>query len=432
MGPGWGHVIKTSIRGKLTDAASGSVLRELDAPHFSTSDAIVAAETSPVALVLTSLDGEILYANPAFQALFDAPDLAARSGMSLQEISSPYFDAALLSDLARTGEPGQFELRALRGTATRWWCQARRARGESGMPKWLVLTFTELEPAASPEPASPLQDARDRVERLDRSGSWSLCIPDSQQAPDGRMSWSRGMSELLRCEHSERPRAARDWLDVIHRSDRAAVVEVLRGLTASGRDYSIEYRLANGGRRLHSRGQFATRSPLGVTTIIGVERDVTETVSLPRASLGEHYVQRALASSYEVPAFALDRHYRLRWFNPLFVSLMRELWGVGPGTGWTLEQIVRQPSQRRRAIHSIRQSLQGMRSAAEWLVAVRDIEARCYDLIYNPIFDDGGRVLGVVAMAADVTAKRLPDRRSRRGSASIPSNINAALGERSS
>jgi PAS domain-containing protein len=389
--------------------------------------AVVAAETSPVALVLTSLSGEILYANPAFQSLFNAPDLAAQPAVSLQEIAAPYLEAALLRDLARSGQPRQFELRVPPGSEVRWRCHARRERGEAGMPKWLVLAFTELGgSSASSTLPPPIEDARNRIERLERSGSWSLRMHGSQQVPFGHMCWSQGLSDLLGQEHSDQPRSARDWIDAIHRDDRVAVTEALRALIAEGRDYSIEYRLGDGARTLRSRGQLATHLPGGAITIIGIERDVTDTVSVPRALLCEHYLQRALADCQESPAFSLDHHYRLRWFNALFGALMRELWGAEPEPDWTLEQIVRQPSQRRRAIHSIRQSLLGKRAAAEWLVMTHGFGARCYDLTYNPVWDDGGKILGVVAIAADVSAKRLLDHRGGRRNRRVAASTAAA------
>lgn len=119
--------------------------RELVPHAFHAVEAMVAAEASPVGLVLASLSGQILYANPAFRALCGSREADAVPDAGLHELALPGIDEASLARLARVGEPQQFELRSPRGAPeARWWCHACRQPGWGGEPRWLVLTFTEI------------------------------------------------------------------------------------------------------------------------------------------------------------------------------------------------------------------------------------------------------------------------------------------------
>jgi PAS domain-containing protein len=395
---------------------------DLGMERFEAVDAVVAAEASPVALALTTLSGEILYVNRAFQALFEAPDLAGRPGAGLYELNARYFAPERLSRLAKTGTSEQFMLRVRRAQGeSSWWCHARREGGEAGVPKWLVFTFTELSAEALGRTASaPLERAMSEAERFDRFGTWTMLIGNAAQASLGDMYWSPGLSDLLNQTHLEQPRPATEWFDSIHREDRPAVIDALKRLIVDGRTYTIEYRLADrSGRTFCSRGQVLPPEAGAKLSISGIERDVTEAVRRDRQQREQLCLQRALAECYELPAFAVDRQLRLQWFNPLFAALIRELWGYGPEVDTAIAQIFQPAGEGRRIVQTLRQSLLGKRRVAELALTTPDGDRRRYDVTYNPIQDPAGEILGVVAVAAGMAAKGVMDRRAgRRKSAS--------------
>jgi PAS domain-containing protein len=390
---------------------------ELGGHHFAAVDAMIAAETSPVALVLTTLSAQILYANRVFQVLFDACDLGARHGVALQELGKRYFDPRLLVALARTGQARQFAVRFKRGgVESSWWCQARRENGESGVPKWLVFSFTEMAvDALAIAAAASVERTMDEMQRLDRFGTWTMPVSSAASAGPGEMYWSRGLSELLRRSHSEEAHPARDWLDAIHRNDRPGVLDALLGLIADGTAYSIEYRVAdNSGRIFCSRGQALPAQPGTGPSIAGFERDVTEAVRHAQRECEQLYLQRALADCYELPAFAVDRQQRLRWFNAPFVAWIRDICGSEPRLDISLVKIMPHAGQRRRVVHNMRQAMLGKRLVAESQLRTRDGESHRFDLTYNPILDAAGEILGAVAVAMDVTVKHSTHPRGRR------------------
>jgi PAS domain-containing protein len=400
---------KASKAKKPSAAASRALFDAIRSHHFTAVDAMISAETSPVALVLTSLSGEILYANPAFQTMFRAPDLAARRGLNLQELAASHLDPGVLARLARDGIPQRI---VLKGTATgaesRWWCHARRELGEAGLPKWLILTFTEVDTAMlGHSTLLPVELARDQAEHQERFGTWTMPAGADGSPLLGEMYWSRGLSLLFARAHGAQPHPVRDWLDLIHRDDRPQLLEALRTLIAEGRGYSIEYRLADeSGRTLHSRAQLLQSPAAPGITLTGIERDVTDSVAVPRAEQEQFHLQRALAECIELPAVALDHQLKVRWFNALFAGIVRDLWDVHPETGWALGDVIRQPSQRRRIARSARHALLGRRSAVDWQTQIPGADGRRFDLIFNPIRDGAGRVAGVVAVVMDPPSER--------------------------
>jgi hypothetical protein len=191
--------------------------QELVNHSFQAVEALVAAETSPVGLVLITSSGRILYGNPAFRSLF---------GSDLQDLAVPGFDAAQLATLVRTGEPQQFEFRTSdSGSGTRWWCHVRRQAGVGERSQRLVLTFTGIGDGSARKGVRPQLELLEAL--AERCGRPAFAL-DAR----ARLRWyNRRFAELMHALWLEPP--ALGWqLAQIIRSP-AQEGRVLRGIRRS-------------------------------------------------------------------------------------------------------------------------------------------------------------------------------------------------------
>jgi PAS domain-containing protein len=371
---------------------------------FTIANAAVAAECAPAAIVLTTLAGQVLYANRAFLDLLELPSIESILNLDLAQVCGQRLDFQFLSRLAKDGEPQHRTLTLVRGgQSVSLVCSATRVAAESDYPKWLSIA---LMPGSQSDPGN-LTSANDAVfERLlGRHGIWSVATPMAIDFRQGLVAVNAGFCSMMNWSQHAEPHPLRNWFRVIHRDDRNRVMEALSNLAVHGGEYSLQYRLQTGAvdRTIQSTA-CATARDGALTVITGVERDVTDLAAHGESERRQARLLRALSECVELPAFALDAQGNLLWFNTPFIGFLRPL-GVTIVPGQPLEEAFPEGPLRRRLRRNLRRALRGEQRVEEVLLHTETIERRC-DFTFNPVRDDNGDVTAVMTIVTEVIGTR--------------------------
>jgi PAS domain-containing protein len=373
--------------------------------RFTIANATVAAECSPTAVVLTTLAGQVLYANRVFMEIFGLPSIESVVNLDLAEACKAQVDFHFLSKLAKDGQPQQRTLQlTCNGQPMTLLCSATRVAAESDYPKWLSISLT---PAGEQSVPSTMPSANDAIlERLiGRHGMWSITTAEDVDLRQTILAASPGFCAMMRWSHLVEPQQLREWLRVIHRDDRNRVLNAITQLATHGGEYTLQYRLQTSATDhiIQSTACATARDGL-VTLITGVERDITDTAVRGEAERRQFRLLRALSDCVEIPAFALDAHGQLLWFNTPFVGFLRPL-ELTVTLGQPLEHAFPDNSLRRRLRRNLRRALRGEQRVEEVLLDIGGVGRRC-DFNFNPVRDDTGTVVAVMTTVTEILGSR--------------------------
>ncbi len=371
---------------------------------FTIANAAVAAESAPSAIVLTTLAGQVLYANRAFLDLLDLPSIESILHLDLAQACGQRLDFNFLARLAKDGQPQHRTMSLMRaGQSVSFVCSATRVAAESDYPKWLSIALMPGGRAESGTQASANDTVFERL--LGRHGIWSLATPTVIDARHGLIAVNAGFCSMMNWSQHAEPHPLRNWLRVIHRDDRARVMEALTQLAVRGGEYSLQYRLQTGAvdRAIQSTACASARDG-ALTVITGVDRDVTDLAAHGESERRQVRLLRALSECVELPAFALDTHGNLLWFNTPFLGFLRPF-GVAIAPGQPLEEAFPEGTLRRHLRRNLRRALHGERRVEEILLHSETNERRC-DFTFNPVRDDNGDVTAVMTIVTEIIGTR--------------------------
>lgn len=113
--------------------------------------------------------------------------------------------------------------------------------------------------------------------------------------------------------------------------------------------------------------------------------------------------RQILDSLSEVLILSLDTSYHYLYFNDVHVEVMSRAYGTQPRLGEDIFSLITNKSDRERSLVNYTKALQG--EAHSTLEEYGDIQRSFYKTTYQPLMDEQGSVIGVTAMAKDVTAQ---------------------------
>ena len=125
-------------------------------------------------------------------------------------------------------------------------------------------------------------------------------------------------------------------------------------------------------------------------------------------SLQESYkiLKSVIDSPKNVVIFALDCKYRYLAFNKNHQLTMKQIWGVEIVLGNSMLDYINNFDDRLKAKNNFNRALQGESFTVEEEYGDSLLERRYYENMYNPIFDDCGKILGLTLILADITRRK--------------------------
>jgi PAS domain S-box-containing protein len=372
--------------------------------HFTIASTTIAAESSPVAIVLTTLAAEVLYANRRFLEVFGVASVESILERDVSQACHGEVDWQFLDRLAKDGKPQHRTLRLTRaaGSVTLM-CTATRVSAESGYPKWLSIALQELtEDTGKNLTSDATAPLLARI--LGQYGTWSIPVADARDLSHACISVSSGFSALMGWEHRCEPLPLREWLRRVHHEDRTRLRAAIASLAESGDDYVLRYRLLIGGtERLVESVARVADAERGAPYLVGIEHDVNDLCAQGDTLRLQRHLFQTLSEYQETPAFAIDPRYRLIWFNAAFAAFA-DTAGAQARIGDAIDHIFDDPPLRRNIQRNLRRALQGERRAQELQLPSGPSTLQRCDLTFNPIRDDASHTIGVMTVATIIHA----------------------------
>jgi PAS domain S-box-containing protein len=231
------------------------------------------------------------------------------------------------------------------------------------------------------------------------------------QGRERRLSFIGGSARKL---FGEDPNGWRGRFDAFERhlvgDERDDVVEAIEAVAADGVERTIAHRI----RRSDGRERWCRTTlratpdgAAGKRDVVGLMLDVTERKTIEKALVPRDRRWRLLAEQAPAIVYTLDRD--LCFTSGIGAGLAAlGLQPTGTLIGVPIEHYF-SGARARPLVEAHREALGGttVRTRASW-------RRRCYDLRLEPMRDDAGAIIGVVAVAMDVTQQRRRERQRER------------------
>jgi PAS domain S-box-containing protein len=121
---------------------------------------------------------------------------------------------------------------------------------------------------------------------------------------------------------------------------------------------------------------------------------------------------QAFIENAAVSIFALDAEYRYLSFNPSHAAMMKSLYGSEVRAGAGFLDCITIPSDRLRFRENLdRALLRGERVIEEVTIGDTGLSRPCFEIYHNAIRDDGGKAVGVLVIARDVSERKQMEQR---------------------
>lgn len=373
--------------------------------------ATVALDSTPAAIVLTDLSGQVVHVNRAMQDFLRADSLASLIGKHIGELCE-LLPVELVEELACDGKSRDIVVAERDVEEKKILCSARRIDGEGHTPRWLVFSFFELnaEIASDARGSSGETDWAD-AEKSSGIGHWRIVVGASEEIEAASVTLSPGMRALLRIDGTDRAIPLRHWLALVVPEDRERFLDRLRRLRSGAQSFECEYRLTGAGkypRTMRSRAKLGGAPAIdgaeSSAVLIGTELDVTRS-DTEREHRNAMDALTSIIESSECPTYAVDRRLRLICANRAF----RETFELHEGAieGRELRALFPETPLRRSVLRNIRRALSGERriEAIELLRAASGVR-RWLDMSYNPIASESGEIIGAVVFTAEISANK--------------------------
>lgn len=145
----------------------------------------------------------------------------------------------------------------------------------------------------------------------------------------------------------------------------------------------------------------------------GIISDVTENVELQETIDQHNSVITSVIESQSSPMFSVDVDYRYTSFNRAHYEAMKAIHGIEIELGHTLFEYRCAEEDACLARTNINKALAGERVVARSEFDVEGHQRMHLEIVYNPVMDSSGKIIGVAVMSHDVTGRVAAEERAR-------------------
>lgn len=256
-------------------------------PALPTADAVLlaraktqAVEHALNAMAIASLDGRLIYVNPAFLRLWGYADEDQVLGSDALAFWMDKAAAArVVEALYRQGE-WTGELEARNTTGEPFWVELRAVliRDAAGQPLHLVVSFIDITARRRAEEALRRSlETYARAEAIAHIGSWDWNIVT------GELVWTDEIYRIFGLTPQSFGATYQAFLDTLHPEDRQRVIDAVNASVADANvPYDIQHRIVRPDgqiRIVHEQGQVYRDAAGRPLRMIGTVQDITERIA---------------------------------------------------------------------------------------------------------------------------------------------------------
>lgn len=362
----------------------------------------IAFDSTNSGLVLCNLSGQIVVFNKCFLDLLQLQQHEAIYDKNIVEICGPIIDVSFVDECVADGS-SRTQVKALTKRSVdepiRILISAKRIDGSEGVPRWLMITFTQLsEQSARTMAVQQLQMDFAVAEELSGIAHWYATVEKNHDILDFPLVWSLGATTMFGIDHTELPATIRDWLANILADDRSDMLRQLQMTFSHGNAEKTNYRMnVNGIHKVFSSQCFRVNDPFDSSRylLLGTERNITTEYSLKNELQSAVSGIKMLFDSSEWLACIVDQRLNLVYMNDSLSSALGEI-DIKRNERLAVLNLFDSIQKRRAVLHNYRRAMEGSRLAQEILIMDRRGTRRRYDFSFTPIKIRRGTVIAVL------------------------------------
>lgn len=273
----------------------------------------------------------------------------------------------------------------------------------NGRPARLLGTHVDITERRQQE--IELQRSRDRLvqaERLAQTGYWHW------EVPSRRVTWSQGICRILGVQPADFAGTHEAFLRLIVPDDVELVRATIRRILETRQPEHWEFRAIRpdgSTRYLRAAGEVAVDDEGNVTAVFGTGHDITAQRLAEDALRDAAEFNRQIVAGAREGIAVLDRELRYQVFNPFLEEISG--WRAADVLGRPIASLL-PPENREAILDQLRRSLAGEQADAIDLFfpARGDLAPRWISAHASPLRDAAGNITGVIALLADITARK--------------------------
>ncbi len=197
------------------------------------------------------------------------------------------------------------------------------------------------------------------------------------------------------------------FIAMIHPEDRERVVSRVRVSEISGEPVEDEFRIVrpDGQERiLHTQTRFVLDSEGMPTRIYGIQQDITELKKAQKELLASHEQYRQIVETAQEGIWMIDKNNRTTFVN----KKMGEILGYHPDEILGKQNYDFMDEEGKAiAAQAIERRKRGLGESYEFKYITKNGRHVWTNLSTNPIFDENGQYAGALAMATDITERKM-------------------------
>ena len=391
-------------------------------------------EQAAVGIALLSPDGAWLRVNSKTCAMFGyaREDLLARGIMDLTHPDDREAGRALAKQLL-TCEIDSYarEKRFLHKDGSIIWTYVTMSvlRDPDGGPDLFIGTAQDISEPKRIEAALQESEARLRLaQEAAGIGIWEYDIAAQTQR------WSPEQYRLHGLDPNVGAPNFQQWLDFLEPEDRAIILDAADALLADGNDsLKVEFRIRRGSdgacRWLASLGRLVKDSAGRPCSIMGVNFDITEWRQAEADLRHATALLRSIGDCSPDLIFAKDIEGRFVFANPATIAVIGK--PAEAFIGLTNAEWHHDPEQAAAIMANDRRILQtGRAEIFEEALDVAGLGTRIFRSAKTPLRMPDGRVIGVAAVASDITQIKQTEAELRRLTTNLETRVQAEIASR--
>lgn len=354
--------------------------------------ALTAALHSPAALMMTSLAGKVVYGNIRAFRLFDR-EPEDFIGKNLDDFCIDSAQMTEIESVARDGRERQFKMdRSESPSSPRTYlCRVSRVAGRAGIPAWICFAAGEMEPTPR-EPSDELSEASVLESYRSVSGCavWRMSIAHpTRQWLKNAVECGRERLSMWNIKGSPSARTAKYFIDAIHASDRVRVSKAIESSLDEGVPLEVVYRLTpklGRSKLILTRALLVAEADGGASrSLLGFDTDITAPVERDQIPIDKAAILDTVAAHLEGPIYALDRQFRLLFFNECFSRTMKEQYGAQTSLHGKAFHVAAARGRRRVVMSNYRRALSGASVIEKLSIRSKISGVSSFDLMYAPL-----------------------------------------------
>ncbi len=237
-----------------------------------------------------------------------------------------------------------------------------------------------------------VENQNELVVKVDNTGKFKYVSPSYCKL------FGKKESELL----------GKSFIPLVHKDDVETTKKTMEQLYHSPYSCYLEQRAmtVHGWRWIAWSDNAILNDKNEIIEIVGAGRDITEKKLAEEKIRQQYFTLSGINNSTNEQIFSVDTNFRYTSFNASHISIMKKFYEAEPEIGENILDYITVTGDKEITRKNILKALKGKIFVYESYQGKENLSQSFYQIVYNPIKDDSGKVLGVAVLVRDLSSRK--------------------------